>query len=79
MLNGPVLIDETCCNGVMLGRRALALLLLLLAFLGLAASRAFPFLDDVPGVVKTVAACVAAACGLAGVGLWLRRPPGSEN
>jgi len=53
-------------------RRSAAVVLLIVAFLGLAASRAFPFLDDIPGLVKTAIACAAAACALAGVYLWVR-------
>ena len=53
-------------------QRALAVLLLVIAFLAVAASRAFPFLDDVNGVTETAIVVVGAACGLAGVWLWLR-------
>jgi hypothetical protein len=45
----------------------------------LAASRAFPFLDDVSEVAKTLVTVTGAACALAGVGLWLRKVPDSEG
>ncbi|MEV4625330.1 hypothetical protein AB0J90_03425 [Micromonospora sp. NPDC049523] len=59
----------------MILQRTLAVLLLLLAFLALAASRAFPFLDDLPGVAESAIVVVGAACGLTGVWLWLRKTP----
>jgi hypothetical protein len=59
-------------------QRLLAVLLFAVGFLALAASRAFPFLDDVPELVKTAVAVLGAACGLAGVYLWLRRSPDPE-
>ena len=54
-------------------QRSVAVVLILFAFLALAASKAFPFLDDVPGLVKTAVAVVGAACGLTGVYLWVRK------
>jgi hypothetical protein len=59
-------------------QRVVAVVLFLLAFLTLAASRAFPFLDDIPGVVETVVVLVGVSCGLAGVYLWLRETPDSK-
>ncbi|RKR92184.1 hypothetical protein BDK92_6618 [Micromonospora pisi] len=56
-------------------QRVLAVILLLIAFLALAASKAFPFLDDIPGVAKSAIAVAGAACGLTGVWLWLRKTP----
>jgi hypothetical protein len=57
--------------------RILAVLLLLIAFATLVASRALPVLDDVPGPAKVAIVVVGVVCGLAGVGLWLRK--GSEQ
>jgi hypothetical protein len=59
-------------------QRLVAVLLFLVAFLALAASRAFPFLDDIPGVVEMAVVLVGVACGLAGVYLWLRKTPDSK-
>ncbi|WP_422771991.1 hypothetical protein ACN28C_02465 [Plantactinospora sp. WMMC1484] len=56
-------------------QRILAVLLLLIAFVALALSRAFPFLDDFPTLAKSAIAVAGAACGLTGVWLWLRRTP----
>jgi hypothetical protein len=55
-------------------QRALAVVLLLIAFLTLAASRAFPFLDDISGGTETAIVVFGAACALTGVWLWLRKP-----
>ncbi|WP_431935515.1 hypothetical protein [Micromonospora sp. RP3T] len=63
----------------MTGQRVLALVLFVVAFLTLAASRAFPFLDDVPGAAEVGVAVAGAACLLVGVWLWLRASPGSEG
>ena len=52
-----------------------AIFLLLIAFLTLVASRAFPFLDDISGVTETAIALVGAACALLGTYLWLRKTP----
>jgi hypothetical protein len=60
-------------------QRALAVVLLVVAFLALAARRAFPFLDGISGVVETLIAVVGAACALVGVWLWVRRAPESEG
>lgn len=60
------------------GSRILAVVLLAVALAGLAASKAFPFLDDVPTALKAAIAAVGAACGLIGVWLWLRSTP-SKN
>lgn len=57
----------------MLRDRILAVLLLAVALAGLTASKAFPFLDDVPEPVKIAVVLVGAASGLAGVWLWLRK------
>jgi hypothetical protein len=53
-------------------RRAVAVVLFLVAFLSLAASRAFPFRDDIPGVAEAAIVFAGAACALAGVYLWVR-------
>ncbi|MFF5171210.1 hypothetical protein ACFY3U_01065 [Micromonospora sp. NPDC000089] len=60
-------------------QRVLAVVLLLVAFLALVASRAFPFLDDLSGVAKVGIAVAGAAFALAGVWLWLRKTPESEG
>jgi hypothetical protein len=59
----------------MIRQRVLAVVLLLIAFLALAASHTFPFLDDLSGVAESAIAVVGAACALAGVWLWMRRTP----
>jgi hypothetical protein len=59
-------------------KRLVAVVLFLVAFLALAASRAFPFLDDVPGVIETAIVLLGVACALAGVYLWLRKSPDSK-
>jgi hypothetical protein len=56
-------------------QRVLAAILLLIAFLTLAASRAFPFLDDLSGAAESAIVGAGAACALAGVWLWLRKTP----
>ena len=58
-------------------RRVAAVALLLIAFLTLAASRAFPFLNDIPEIAKTAIVVVGAASALAGVYLWTRKAPGA--
>ena len=58
-------------------QRLAAVVLMLVAFLALAASRAFAFLDDVSGAVQTAIVLTGVVCALAGVFLWLRRAPGS--
>ncbi|GAB3085771.1 hypothetical protein [Micromonospora schwarzwaldensis] len=63
----------------MTGQRVLALVLFVVAFLALAASRAFPFLDDVPAAAKVGIAVAGAACLLVGVWLWQRASPESEG
>ena len=60
-------------------QRVGASILLLIAFLTLVASRAFPFLDDVSDVGKTAVVLVGAACGLSGVYLWLRKTPTAKR
>jgi asparagine N-glycosylation enzyme membrane subunit Stt3 len=59
-------------------QRLVAVVLFLVAFLTLAASRAFPFLDDVPGVVQTAVVVVGVACGLGGAYLWVARKTGPK-
>ncbi|MEG3634974.1 hypothetical protein [Micromonospora palythoicola] len=59
-------------------QRVLAVLLLLIAFLALVASRTFPFTDDLSGLAEFAIALGGAACGLAGVWLWLRPAPAGE-
>ncbi|WP_240742234.1 hypothetical protein [Micromonospora zingiberis] len=59
----------------MIRPRILAVLLLLIAFVALALSKAFPFLEDFPEVAKTAIAAGGAACALAGVSLWFRKKP----
>ncbi len=56
-------------------QRVAAVVLLLIAFLALVASRAFPFMDDISGAGEAAVAVLGAACALAGVYLWLRRTP----
>jgi len=60
-------------------QRALAVLLLFIAFLTLAASRAFPFLDDLSGATETAIVVAGAACALGGVWLWLRGTANSSE
>jgi hypothetical protein len=60
-------------------QRTLAVFLLLVAFLALVASRTFPFLDDLSGVVEAAIAFAGATCALAGVWLWLRKTPASKG
>ncbi|MEV4351196.1 hypothetical protein AB0J83_42605 [Actinoplanes sp. NPDC049596] len=60
-------------------QRVVAVSLFVIAFLALAASRAFPFLDDMPGVVETVIVAFGAMCALVGVGLWLRKTPDAKE
>ncbi|WP_433389170.1 hypothetical protein [Micromonospora sp. KLBMP9576] len=59
----------------MLRQRVLAVLLLLIAFLTLALSHTFPFLDDLSELAETAIVIVGVACALAGVSLWLRGAP----
>jgi hypothetical protein len=58
-------------------QRMLAVVLLVIAFLTLAASRAFPFLDGLPRVAEAAVVVVGAACGLAGVWLWVGKTSAS--
>ncbi|MET8086659.1 hypothetical protein [Micromonospora sp. NPDC005237] len=55
--------------------RFIAGLLLVVALLSLAASKAAPFLDDAPAAARTAIVVVGVVCGLGGVWLWLRRSP----
>ena len=55
--------------------RIVAVVLFVIAFLTLAASRAFPFLADLSGAVKTAIVVFGAICVLAGVRLWSRNMP----
>lgn len=52
-----------------------AVVLLLIAFLALVASQAFPFLDDISGMTETAVVLAGAACALLGVSLWVRNTP----
>jgi hypothetical protein len=45
----------------------------------LAASRHFPFPDDIPDVAKAAITLAGAACTLAGAWLWARKKPDSEG
>lgn len=63
----------------MIRRRAFAVVLLVIAFLTLAATRAFPFLGDVSGLTETAIVFAGVACGLAGVWLWTRKTPEPES
>ncbi|MDG4789387.1 hypothetical protein O7626_26265 [Micromonospora sp. WMMD1102] len=54
-------------------RRVLAVVLLLIAFVALAASRTFPILDDLSGVAKSAITIAGAACALVGAWLWVRK------
>ncbi|MFY1674968.1 hypothetical protein ACN27G_34350 [Plantactinospora sp. WMMB334] len=56
-------------------QRIVAVLLLLIAFVALALSRAFPFLDDLPTLAKSAITVAGAVCALTGVWLWLRKAP----
>lgn len=58
--------------------RLVAVVLFLVAFLALAVSQAFPFLDDMPGVVESAIVLVGVACTLAGVYLWFRKASDPE-
>ncbi len=58
-------------------QRLVAVALLPAAFLALVASRAFPFLDEVSGVVETAIVLIGVACALTGVYLWVRKAPDS--
>jgi hypothetical protein len=58
--------------------RSVAVVLFLVAFLALAGSRAFPFMDDIPGVMEMAIVLVGAVSALAGVYLWLRKSPDSK-
>ncbi len=58
----------------MVVQRITAGLLLLIGFLAMAASRTFPFLDDLSEPAESAVAIGGAACLLAGVWLWLRKP-----
>ena len=60
-------------------QRVLAVVLLLLALLALAASRAFPFMDDLHEALKIAVTVAGVACALAGVALWLRGAPDSSR
>ena len=55
--------------------RIVAGVLLLIALLSLAASKAAPFLDDAPAAARTAIVILGVVCGLGGVWLWLRRSP----
>jgi hypothetical protein len=58
--------------------RSVAVVLILVAFLALAASRAFPFMDDIPGVMQTAIVLLGAVSAMAGVYLWLRKSPDAK-
>ncbi len=58
----------------MVVQRITAGLLLLIGFLAMAASHTFPFLDDLSEPAESAVAIGGAACLLAGVWLWLRKP-----
>ncbi|MCO1613255.1 hypothetical protein M8C11_00910 [Micromonospora sp. CPM1] len=55
-------------------QRVTAGLLLLIGLLAMVATRTFPFLDDLSEPAETAVAIGGAACLLAGVWLWLRKP-----
>ncbi|WP_141909761.1 hypothetical protein [Micromonospora sp. A202] len=55
--------------------RIVAGLLLVIALLSLAASKAAPFLDDAPTAARTAIVILGVVCGLGGVWLWLRQTP----
>ncbi|AGL20068.1 hypothetical protein [Actinoplanes sp. N902-109] len=59
----------------MSSHRVSAVVLFAVGFLALAASKAFPFLDDVPGAVETGIAIFGAACLLGGVRQWFHKTP----
>jgi hypothetical protein len=58
--------------------RSVALVLFFVAFLALVASRAFPFMDDISGVMETAIVLLGAVSALAGVYLWLRKSPDAK-
>ena len=74
------MVPVTRCDAMrfMNPQRVVAVVLFLIAFLTLAAARAFPFLDDIPGVVEAAVVVGGVACGFGGVYLWLRKSPGSR-
>ncbi len=57
----------------MIIQRVAAGLLLLIGLLAMAATRTFPFLDDLSKPAETAVAIGGAACLSAGVWLWLRK------
>ncbi|MFD0969780.1 hypothetical protein [Plantactinospora endophytica] len=59
----------------MIRQRVLAVLLLVIGFLALALSQAFPVLDDLPTLAKSAIAVAGAASTLTGVWLWFRKTP----
>ncbi|WP_144022671.1 hypothetical protein [Asanoa hainanensis] len=59
----------------MILRRALAVLLLLVALVALAVSRASHYSDDLSDSAKSGIAVGAAVCVLAAVRFWLRKAP----
>jgi hypothetical protein len=59
-------------------RRSVAVVLFLVAILSLAASRAFPFMDNLPGLLEAAVVLLGAVCALAGAYLWLLKSPDSK-
>jgi ABC-type Mn2+/Zn2+ transport system permease subunit len=59
-------------------QRLAAIVLLVIAFLTLAASRALPFRDDVSGAAEAAIVIGGVVCALAGVYLWVRQAPDSK-
>ena len=53
--------------------RVVAVILFAIAILTLAASRALPFLVDIPGAVQAAIVVVGVVCVVVGVRLWLRK------
>ncbi|MBF5033094.1 hypothetical protein IRY44_25400 [Micromonospora sp. ANENR4] len=58
----------------MILQRIAAGLLLLIGLLAMAATHTFPFLDDLSEPAESAVAIGGAACLLAGVWLWWRKP-----
>ncbi|WP_320065107.1 hypothetical protein [Micromonospora sp. RTGN7] len=60
-------------------QRVLAVLLLLIAFVALALSHTFSFLDDLSELGETAVVVAGAVCGMAGVSLWFRKTSGQSS
>ncbi|MFF5052802.1 hypothetical protein ACFY1S_06415 [Micromonospora sp. NPDC000663] len=54
-------------------QRVAAIVLFLVAFLALGVSHAFPFREDISGVMETAIVLAGVTCALGGVRLWLHK------